>query len=92
MTNAKSVRLPMSSNQVPILHGGTSLTNATAYRSIVGAFQSYPLQDRMLHLLSTIFLNSGTNQLPGIGPQSKGSCDICMTQFVMIYLLKKAHH
>ena len=39
MSHAKDVTSPMSPNQVPFLHDGTSLTNATTYRSIVGGLQ-----------------------------------------------------
>lgn len=39
MLNAKDVHTPMSPNHTPSLHDGTSLTDATTYRSIVGGLQ-----------------------------------------------------
>ena len=39
MLNAKDVHTPMSPNHMPSLHDGTSLTDATTYRSIVGGLQ-----------------------------------------------------
>lgn len=74
MANAKFVTSPMSPRLVQLFHAGTSLTNATTYRSLT--FTVNKLSQFMYW------------QTTDIGRRSNYYC-FCTRRFIMVYFLKK---
>ena len=78
MSSVKPVATPLVTDRNLTLHSGTTLTNCTKYRTIVGVYSFFDSLAQTYHMLLTSYPNSCITRHLNIGMLQNDCFDICV--------------